>query len=438
MYSVVVTNRELKILVIGGGFVGLTLSAKLLKNEKISVVVLEQSQTKIFNFRNQNYMIYEPELDNLFNASTKQGRLKFEQYINGEFFDAIFICVNTQKNDKNRLANQFKLFDELKSSLNHEGHLYLRSTVQVGLTSQLYKYIQNSTRKDIKLFFAPERTAEGSALQELDFLPQILGSPNIYDLDIGSEMLKSLGFNVLQTSNSESAEYIKLVCNVWRDSIFAISNEFAVMAESLNLNIFEILEKANFEYPRANIPKPGPVGGPCLSKDTYILMESISPETITDSLVLAARKQNENLENIALLKILEYSKLAGFKPKIIFLGAAFKGKPRTNDFRDSFTSVMIQKIYGLDLEFEIGIWDPSLKPEDLLDSKEYYVSELDSDKYGIVVFGNNAEFLLTEKVSSFLSNLDSKSLVIDMWGVVENTDVIGGALYKFGCKVGIN
>jgi nucleotide sugar dehydrogenase len=430
--------KNSNILIVGGGFVGLTLAAKLLKNESARIVILEQSQTKVYDFKNQNYRIYEPGLDQIFSDSVKQGRLRFEQILENDLFDIIFICINTQKNDSNMSENQQKLFDKLSFYLDFGGHIYLRSTVQVGITSQLYEYIQSSTRKDVKVFFAPERTAEGVALQELDFLPQLLGSPNNEDLIAGSRVLTRLGFTVIQTSNSESAEFIKLICNVWRDSIFAISNELAVFAEKLDLNIFEIIEKANFDYPRANIPKPGPVGGPCLSKDTYILMESLPPKESINSLILAARRQNENLENIALQKILEHKKINKGKPKIVFLGAAFKGKPKTNDFRESFTKNLVQKIEDASVKCEIKIWDPSLKPEDLLEFSKFYMSDLHLDSYDIVVFGNSAEFLFTEKVSSFLNEIDTRSLIIDMWGVLENSVGIKGNLYRFGRKVVLN
>lgn len=88
------------------------------------------------------------------------------------------------------------------------------------------------------------------------------------------------------------------MCNIWRDSTFAISNEFAIFAESLNLDIFEIIEKANFKYPRSVIPKPGPVGGPCLSKDTYIFLESMEKHLIENSIILKSRKQNEKITKV--------------------------------------------------------------------------------------------------------------------------------------------
>jgi UDP-N-acetyl-D-mannosaminuronic acid dehydrogenase len=47
----------------------------------------------------------------------------------------------------------------------------------------------------------------------------------------------------------------------------------------------------NEEYPRANVPRPGPAGGPCLSKDGYFLVEEL---TLPD-FVLLAWKLNDSI-----------------------------------------------------------------------------------------------------------------------------------------------
>ena len=234
------------ILIVGGGFVGLTLAAKLLKSKENYATVLEKNLEKVNNFLVKNYGIFEPELDNILNESTNENRLKFAHNLDETKFDLVFICINTNKDELNRIDKQLVLINSLVKNLVKSGHIYLRSTVPIGSTANINKALKSSSRNDLKIFYAPERTAEGVAIKELDLLPQIIGCPEFEDIEIGVSMLNSLGFTVTETSNSESAEFIKLMCNVWRDSTFAISNEFAIFAESLSLDIFEIIEKANF------------------------------------------------------------------------------------------------------------------------------------------------------------------------------------------------
>ena len=52
---------------------------------------------------------------------------------------------------------------------------------------------------------------------------------------------------------------------------------------------------------------------------------------------------NEGLEQIALDKIIDYTIDKNHDIRVIFLGAAFKGKPNTNDFRESFTKKFSRK-----------------------------------------------------------------------------------------------
>jgi UDP-N-acetyl-D-mannosaminuronic acid dehydrogenase len=430
--NVVVNSSKIEILVVGGGFVGLTLAAKLLQNSNTNLIVLENNLEKISKFRIKEYGIFEPGLNEAFNSGIDKNRLRFVSDLSELKFDLAFICINTSKGELNRIDKLSDLIDTLIKHLVNSGHIYLRSTVPVGTTTKIHKSLKASLRNDIMIFYAPERTAEGMALIELDSLPQIIGSPVLGEVEIGTKMLSSLGFEVIETGNSDSAEFIKCICNIWRDTTFAISNEFAMFAEDLNLDIFEIIEKANFRYPRSKIPKPGPVGGPCLSKDTYLFLESLSKVLANDSIILKSRKQNENLVNIASKVISDFVSNNTSQDKVCFLGAAFKGKPRTNDFRNSFTQELIHVIK--DKNFEIRVWDPTLISGDLFEYSVYFEKELRVKDTNIVVIGNNADFIIDTYALDFLKSLPPTVLIVDMWGVTRNIENIKAQIYRFGIK----
>jgi UDP-N-acetyl-D-mannosaminuronic acid dehydrogenase len=423
----------MNILIVGGGFVGLTLAAKLLKTKKHKVTVLEINPEKINNFYHEQYGIYEPGLDEILSSSFNDKRLRFIQNIDNTKINVVFVCVNTNKAEANRLEKQISMINLLADNLISSGHIYLRSTVPVGTTAKIYNAIQSSPRNDIKIFYAPERTAEGVALKELDSLPQIIGSPESTSLKIGADMLSTLGFEIIETTNSETAEFIKLMCNIWRDSTFAISNEFAIISESLNLDVFEIIEKANFQYPRATVPKPGPVGGPCLSKDTYLFFESLDQSLHKNSIILRSRKQNEKLVDLAFNVIHKYLETNPERKKVCFLGATFKGKPRTNDFRNSFTQDLINMLNQHNLE--IKVWDPTLTPPDLLEHSNLLAKDLKLDNFDIIVIGNNANFISETEVTVFLESLLDSALIVDMWGVTRELKNIKANIYRFGVKV---
>ena len=51
--------------IIGGGFVGITLAAKILKNQDTTLTILENDSKKIVNFIAGSYGVSEPGLDEL-------------------------------------------------------------------------------------------------------------------------------------------------------------------------------------------------------------------------------------------------------------------------------------------------------------------------------------------------------------------------------------
>ena len=59
-----------------------------------------------------------------------------------------------------------------------------------------------------------------------------------------------------------------------------------------------MINTGKYKYGRTNLALPGPVGGPCLIKDTYILNESLTNKKSKPNIALAARKINENLLKI--------------------------------------------------------------------------------------------------------------------------------------------
>ena len=105
----------------------------------------------------------------------------------------------------------------------------------------------------------------------------------------------------------------------------------------------KIIYSANYKYPRNDIPKAGPVGGPCLSKDSYILKQSFND--IKTNLIVQGRKTNEEIIKTASNKIIEYllhSKKEALKISII--GITYKGNPDTNDIRNSTALDVIESL----------------------------------------------------------------------------------------------
>jgi UDP-N-acetyl-D-mannosaminuronate dehydrogenase len=181
---------------------------------------------------------------------------------------------------------------------------------------------------------------------------------------------------------------------------------------------------ANSGYGRSAIPRPGPVGGPCLSKDTYLLGQD--NDQILD-LLFRARKANEKYEEYLTNSIVDIVK-SKKKDKVIVAGVAFKGEPKTNDDRNSFGKSLLIRLDQLKISKVLKYWDPlvdiGLCPR--IESMDMFKDELAN---AILIITNN-----NEEISSFLNSLPR-----DYWTEIDNLLIIdiGGrvSLAKDSCEL---
>ena len=117
---------------------------------------------------------------------------------------------------------------------------------------------------------------EGNAIVELQDLPQVVSGFSKKSLQKVTAFFNKISRKVVKVKNLEGAEMVKLLNNSFRDLSFAFSNQIAMICDQHGLNTNEVINAANKGYPRNQIPLASPgVGGPCLTKDPYILDEVI-------------------------------------------------------------------------------------------------------------------------------------------------------------------
>jgi len=422
------------ILVIGGGFVGLTLTAKLLKTKSSNVTILESDSSRFLSLKQEKYYVDEPGLHEILKAGVRDLRLNFIDSVSSDLFDSVFICIGTLPTFISEKSSKqvIDLTHVVGTSLKRNGLVFLRSTVTIGATQIFANQLKILKRSDAQVFFLPERTAEGVALAELDSLPQIIGPTENMFVSKARDYLTKLGFELIECSDSMAGEFIKLICNAWRDTLFGISNEIALMAEELGLDSTEIISAANNKYPRANIPLPGPVGGPCLFKDSHILLESFSNSFRDQSIIATARSVNEKIESKIYERISAHLDKSNLEREILFIGAAFKGFPKTNDTRNGITANIVGRIQTSKKSTRIRIWDPTLVIESLNELSAYSIDTLDGVAPSVVVIGNNSTELMTEKVMTLFANLSEDTLIIDPWRSYTNQNETSANIYRLG------
>ena len=82
-------------------------------------------------------------------------------------------------------------------------------------------------------------------------------------------------------------------------TVFLIQKQEKALCDTRN---YKLIDEVNTGYPRNSIAKPSPgVGGPCLSKDSFILLDSIN---LPDSVISSARQLNSKLPEYHLTQLM--------------------------------------------------------------------------------------------------------------------------------------
>lgn len=340
---------DANVCVVGCGYVGLTLAVYMARHGlrvhgvDISTNVLSALSHKKAHFYEANF---DPELAKAIDAGTFTFSDEIPNFRNPVTY---IVTVGTPLRTGENVVNLDPLKAVAKSiseRLKDGDTVILRSTVKVGVTRGVVKPILDVSGRSYSLCFCPERTVEGKAFDELSNLPQIVSGIDLNSLAVAKSFFAPIAKEIVPMGSVEEAEMVKLLNNSERDIKFAIANEIALMCEAKNLDAYSIINAANYKYPRSSLKYPGPVGGPCLEKDPYILTEGFLDDTYTPVIFKTGRMVNELMLSKFFGKALEiYTKSNSAPPRVIGIcGFAFKGNPPTGDIRGSMVIPLISEI----------------------------------------------------------------------------------------------
>ncbi len=377
----------MKIDIFGTGYVGLTLALVLSKHQHY-IKCWDIDESKIKSYKEFKSDIREPYIDEMLYEYQKNGYLDFDLYEkdNNIDTDLAIITIGTTLKDNSSQESHEKLFN-LVSELVDNGvkAILLRSTVEIGTCTKLdKKFGQNCN-----FIFAPERTVEGKAIEELLSLPQIAACRDGEAKKLVQDCFSPLGIQIIFTEIWEEAELAKLVCNVYRDFNFSFANLILRITKEFKLDSSKVFDLVSFDYSRMPVLKSGPVSGPCLTKDSLILSNSIS-DKMAKEVLQTTRNINKATINTAIndiKKIAQYLRI----PKILFIGLTFKNAPFTTDTRDSHAIELIRNLENI---FECFIYDPFTDKNSKIEFKDKFIDDFKGETYPLTVFCNNQQWVL--------------------------------------------
>lgn len=269
---------EPKIGIVGLGYVGLPL-ALLFARKGCFVTGIDIDQIKIDKLnKNQKYIqhIDQQDLPELICSGHFKPTTDFRTVSD---LDAVILAVPTPLN-KNREPDISYIINTGKSigPYVHKGMLVvLESTTYPGSTDEDLKPILEELSGlkagiDFYLAFSPEREDPGNPNSIVSKIPKIVGGFTPKCQETAISLYSRVIEKIVPVRDTRTAEAVKLLENIFRGVNIALVNELKIIFNSMNLDIWEIIEAAKTK-PFGFMPfYPGPgLGGHCIPLDPFYL-----------------------------------------------------------------------------------------------------------------------------------------------------------------------
>ena len=330
------TSHPKKVCVMGLGYIGLP-TAALIASKKIYVHGVDINPDIVNTINKGEIHIVEPDLDGLVHKVVSEGLLKADTKPSKA--DVFIITVPTPFKE-NYIPDLSFIETAIKMILPYieEGNLIIiESTSPVGTTEKMYSLIMKERpelKDKIYMAYCPERVLPGKILYELEYNDRVIGGVNEKSSQKAIEFYSIFVKGNIYEANSKTAEMCKLVENAYRDVNIAFANELSIIADKMEINVWELINLAN-KHPRVNILQPGVgVGGHCIAVDPWFLITQNPDEA---KLMRTAREVNLYKTEWVIQKIKEevnkFKKENKKEPVIACLGLTYKAN--IDDLRES-------------------------------------------------------------------------------------------------------
>jgi UDP-N-acetyl-D-mannosaminuronic acid dehydrogenase len=325
--------KRQKIVVIGTGYVGLP-AALLLARAGHEVVGVDINENIVRAINEGVLHIKEDELQAIMNEPGVRANLR-GQTTPCEA-DVFLIAVPTPVDPRKKVA-EMKYVREATESITpylRPGNLIILESTVPPLTCRdfMAPILEKSGLKvgdTLFLAHCPERILPGDVFYEIVHNDRVIGAVDQKARDLAAAVYATFVKGNLYQTDDVTAELCKLMENTYRDVNIALANEFAAVAETLDIDAFEAIELAN-KHPRVKILRPGiGVGGHCIPLDPWFIKE-VDPEN--SRLIFTARLVNDEMPGKVAAKIRKAVRDLT-DPKIVAIGAAYKAN--TEDTRES-------------------------------------------------------------------------------------------------------
>jgi len=408
--------HELKLGIVGLGYVGLPLAAEFGKCR--SVIAYDINQQRIEELSEGIDITQELTSDDF----SQSPNLRFTSDINEIANLNCYIITVPTPIDVNNAPDLEPLKSATKSIagiLSIGDIVIYESTVYPGATEEVCVPILeiNSNLKynqDFFVGYSPERINPGDKLHRVTDIIKVTSGSNPEVAQIVDELYSSvISAGTYMAESIKVAEAAKVIENTQRDVNIALINELALIFNKLDIDTEEVLAAASTKWNFLPF-KPGLVGGHCIGVDPYYLTYKAQSIGYTPEIILAGRTLNDNMSNYVtstLEKNFIKKNIELKASKILILGLTFK--ENCPDLRNSKVLDIIENLVGMGAV--VDSFDPwvKMKPQRINQHFQSFKKIIDNQYDGIILAVAHNQFLQL-KIQEIKSLCKPQHIIYDL------------------------
>ena len=336
-----ISSKDAKIGVIGLGYVGLPL-ALAFTEEGFSTKGFDIDVNKIKMINSGKSYIKHISQDRI-DKAIKTGLTTTSDFSEIDYIDVIIICVPTPLGIHNEpdLSYIKGTLNSLKKYLRKNQLLILESTTYPGTTEEeIVPFVEKlsfNIGKDFFIGYSPEREDPGNKVFTTKTIPKIVSGQTKNCLYLTSKLYGNIVNETVEVSSPKIAEMSKILENIHRAVNIGLMNELKIVAEKMDIDIYEVIQAAATKPFGFTPYYPGPgLGGHCIPIDPFYLTWKAKEIGMNTRFIELAGEINTSMPAYVFQKVYEALNSRGkplFGSKILVLGLSYK--KNIDDLRES-------------------------------------------------------------------------------------------------------
>ena len=421
-------NMEIKIAVIGLGYVGLPLAR--LFSTKYKTVGFDMNQKRVDALMAGHDATLEVSDELLQDAINNHGFVCTTDLDKIRECNFYVVAVPTPVDVNNRpdLRPLWGASETVGKVISKGDIVVYESTVYPGVTEEeclpvVERVSGLKFNVDFYAGYSPERINPGDKLHTVEKIKKVTSGSTPEIADIVDGVYNSVLINGTHKAPSiKVAEASKIIENSQRDVNIAFMNELAKIFNAMGIDTRDVIEAAASKWNFIKL-SPGLVGGHCISVDPYYLIQKAQVYGVLPRVMFAARRLNDGMGNYVAeqtIKCMNKKGLLVKDAKILILGITFK--ENCPDIRNT----KVVDIYTSLEEYtkNVTVYDPWA-------NKENVKREYDIDIVSELPTGEKFDAVILAVAHNQFKELDIKSLVVDngvvydVKGILDRTIIDG-------------